>query len=56
MNAAHEAAAANERRGRWCTCFRRRSRCGWFHLEVLHEEGDRVPPPRCYSGYVDVPA
>jgi len=27
-----------------------------FHLEGLRQEGDRVPPPRSYSTYVDVPA
>ena len=27
-----------------------------FHLEGLREEGDRVPAPRSYSAYVDVPA
>ena len=27
-----------------------------FHLEGLREEGCRVPAPRSYSTYVDVPA
>ena len=27
-----------------------------LHLEGLREEGDRVPAPRSYSAYVDVPA
>jgi predicted RNase H-like HicB family nuclease len=27
-----------------------------FHLEGLREEGYRVPAPRSYSTYVDVPA
>ena len=27
-----------------------------FHLEGLRQEGDRVPPARSYSTYVDVPA
>jgi len=27
-----------------------------FHLEGLREEGDRVPLPRSYSAYVEVPA
>ena len=27
-----------------------------FHLEGLREEGEKVPSPRSYSAYVDVPA
>jgi predicted RNase H-like HicB family nuclease len=27
-----------------------------LHLEGLREDGDRVPPPRSYSTYVDVPS
>jgi predicted RNase H-like HicB family nuclease len=27
-----------------------------FHLEGLREEGEKVPSPRSYSTYVDVPA
>ena len=27
-----------------------------FHLEGLREEGSKVPAPRSYSTYVDVPA
>lgn len=27
-----------------------------FHIEALREEGDRVPRPRSYSSYVDIPA
>lgn len=27
-----------------------------FHLEGLRDEGERVPSPRSYATYVDVPA
>jgi predicted RNase H-like HicB family nuclease len=27
-----------------------------LHLDGLREEGDRVPAPRSYSTYVDIPA
>ncbi len=27
-----------------------------FHLEGLREEGSKVPSPRSYSTYVDIPA
>lgn len=27
-----------------------------FHLDGLREDGERIPAPRSYSAYVDIPA